>query len=59
MTEYGAEFALAPTVLTALTMNRYVSPCEDSPLTVYVLTVDEVVARLMYKFTESPWFQSI
>ena len=47
MTEYVAEFALAPTELTALTMNRYVSPGEDSPLTVYVLIVDEVVARLM------------
>ena len=47
MTEYVAEFALAPTELTALTMNRYVSPGEDSPLTVYVLTVDEVVPRLV------------
>ena len=47
MTEYGAEFALAPTELTALTIKRYVSPGEDSPLTVYVFSVDKVVARLM------------
>jgi len=47
MTEYKAEFALIPIELTALTMNRYASPGEVSPLTVYVLTVDEVVARLV------------
>ena len=47
MTEYGAEFALAPTEFTALIMNRYVSPGEDRPFTVYILTVDKIVARLV------------
>ena len=44
---YGDEFALAPTEFTALIMNRYVSPDEVSSLTVCVLTVDEVVDRLV------------
>ena len=59
MTEWWAEFVLVPTELTALTMNRYVSPGVDRLLTVYVLTVAEVVVRVMKELIVSPLFQSI